>query len=314
MLFRMEIQASMSDQEFSIFLKPYHAVYIDIAKVASSSLKAAFASVLGLDLNAVGGNPHEVEYPCPPESNRAGTRLYPGLYTFAFVRNPWDRLLSCFRDKIQGEVGDFTLFSQSGVARCLQRFDAFSANMSFEEFVYAVSSIPDADADEHFRSQHTFLTNDQGEIAVDFVGRYETLEADFRYVAGRIRLPEGISLPRLQSNPREFVTRITIRPQPGISLRRDSPRTLRSFRINSVDPVVSSFHCWLCSSLLRDFDLSCNEEQWKHYADGYQQRQQNIQPHVPHLEPLSFQHHKNRAGQRVKKQIVGNRGRGSVGI
>ena len=192
----------MSDQEFSISLKPYHAVYIDIAKVASSSLKAAFASVLGLDLDGVGGNPHEVEFPRPPEASRAGERLYPGLYTFAFVRNPWDRLLSCYRDKIQGEVEDFTLFSRSGVARCLARFDAFSAKMKFEEFVYAVSSIPDADADEHFRSQHTFLTNDRGEIAVDFVGRYETLEADFRYVAERIGLPEGINLPRLQANPR----------------------------------------------------------------------------------------------------------------
>ena len=192
----------MSGQEFSIFLKPYSAVYIDIAKVASSSLKATFASVLGIDMDQVGGNPHEVEFPRPPESSCAGPggRLYPGLYTFAFVRNPWDRLVSCYRDKIQGEVEDFTLFSQSGVAHCFARFDAFSANMSFEEFVYAVASIPDADADEHFRSQHKFLMNDRGEIAVDFVGRYENLEADFRYVAERIALPKGISLPRLQAN------------------------------------------------------------------------------------------------------------------
>lgn len=193
----------MSGQEFSIFLKPYNAVYIDIAKVASSSLKATFASILGLDLDRTGGNPHEVEFPRPPECSHAGPggRQYPGLYTFAFVRNPWDRLVSCYRDKIQGQVADFTLLSPSGVARCLARFDVFSANMSFEEFAYAVASIPDADADEHFRSQHKFLTNDRGEIAVDFVGRYENLEADFRYVAERIGLPKGINLPRLQANP-----------------------------------------------------------------------------------------------------------------
>lgn len=192
----------MLDQEFTVFLKPYNAVYIDIAKVASSSLKTTFAFVLGLDLDRVGGNPHEVEFPRPPESSRVGERLFPGRYTFAFVRNSWDRLVSCYRDKIQGEVADFTFFSQSGVARCLARFDVFSANMSFEEFVHAVASIPDVDANEHFRSQHKFLTNDRGEIAVDFVGRYENLEADFQYVAERIGLPKGISLPRLQSNPR----------------------------------------------------------------------------------------------------------------
>jgi chondroitin 4-sulfotransferase 11 len=191
----------MVGQEFTVFLKPYSAVYIDIAKVASSSLKATFAAVLGLDLDKAGGNPHEVEFPRPPEPSPAGERLYPGLYTFAFVRNPWDRLLSCYRDKIQGEVEGYTRISQSGVARCLARFDAFSATMSFEEFVHAVALIPDADADEHFRSQHKYLTNVWGEIAVDFVGRYENLESAFRHVAKRIGLPSGTSLPRLQANP-----------------------------------------------------------------------------------------------------------------
>ena len=192
----------MLGQEFTIFLESYGAVYIDIAKVASSSLKATFAAVLGLDLDRVDGNPHEVEFPRPLESSGAGERLYPGLYTFSFVRNPWDRLVSCYRDKIEGEVKDFTQFSDSGIAHCLARFDVFSANMSFEAFVYAVASIPDAQADEHFRSQHNYLTNVGGDIAVDFVGRYENLEADFRYVAERIGLPPKISLPRMQANPR----------------------------------------------------------------------------------------------------------------
>jgi len=192
----------MFGQEYAVFLKPYSAVYIDIAKVASSSLKAVFAAVLGLDLDMVGGNPHDVEFPRPPEPNWAGERLYPGRYTFAFVRNPWDRLLSCYRDKIAGEVEGFTRLSHSGVARCLARFDAFSATMSFEAFVHAVASISDDDADEHFRSQYTYVANVWGKIAVDFVGRYENLESDFGHVAVRIGLPRGISLPRLQANPR----------------------------------------------------------------------------------------------------------------
>ena len=192
----------MLGQEFTIFLEGYGAVYIDIAKVASSSLKATFAAVLGLDLDRAGGNPHEVEFPRPLESSGVDERLYPGLYTFSFVRNPWDRLVSCYRDKIEGEVKDYTRFSDSGIAHCLAHFDVFSANMSFEAFVYAVASIPDVHADEHFQSQHNYLTNVWGDIAVDFVGRYENLEADFRYVAERIGLPPKISLPHMQANPR----------------------------------------------------------------------------------------------------------------
>jgi len=192
----------MLGEEFAVFLECYRAVYIDIAKVASSSLKAKLAVMLGLDLDKEGGNPHEVEFPHPPESGHAGERLYPGLYTFAFVRNPWDRLVSCYRDKIQGEVEGFTRFSRSGVAHCLARFDTFSANMSFEEFVHAVALLPDAEADEHFRSRHNYVTNVWGAIAVDFVGRYENLESDFRHVAERIGLPTETRLPRLQANPR----------------------------------------------------------------------------------------------------------------
>ena len=108
--------------------------------------------------------------------------------------------MSCYRDKIGGEVDGFTSFTiRPGVADCLARFDAFFANMSFQEFVEAVSSIPDSEADEHFRSQSTFLTAATGGIGVDFVGRYENLQSDFRRVSRRIGLPPGIGLPRLQA-------------------------------------------------------------------------------------------------------------------
>ena len=184
----------------SILLKPYGAVYIDIAKVASSSIKSYLASLL--DLEGAEGNPHQVKFPRPKSADPLGERIYPELYTFAFVRNPWDRLVSCYRDKILGEVDDFTAFAESGVAHCLARFDAFSANMSFRDFVSAVASIPDEDADEHFRSQSHYVTNASGIVAVDFVGRYEALSDDFAHVVREIGLPMSTQLPRLQMAPK----------------------------------------------------------------------------------------------------------------
>ena len=182
----------------SIYLAGYNAVFIDIAKVASSSLKTAFAPLIGIDLRTVGGNPHDVEFPYPPEPPQQGGRFYPYLYTFGFVRNPWDRLVSCYRDKICGEVGDFTGFSETGIAYCLSAFDAFTADMSFTQFVHAVAGIPDGEADDHFRSQHLYLTDASGDIAVDFVGRFENLEPGFRTVTRTIGLPSETVLPRLQ--------------------------------------------------------------------------------------------------------------------
>ncbi len=70
--------------------------------------------------------------------------------------------------------------------------------MSFEEFVDAIAGVGDGEADEHFRSQHTFVTNGSGGIGVDFLGRFETLGDDFRRVRERLGLPVP-SLPHVQA-------------------------------------------------------------------------------------------------------------------
>jgi hypothetical protein len=184
-----------------VLLKPYRAIYVPIPKVASTSLLTAFAGILGVSLERTGGDPHFGRYPSPPPMDALHGILYPGFFSFGFVRNPWDRLVSCYRDKIRNEVGGTTTFTiRPGVADCLARFGAFAAGMSFGAFAAAVASIPDHAADQHFRSQHTFLTNRRGEIAVDFVGRWETLTDDFRAVRERTGLP-AIDLPRLQAAP-----------------------------------------------------------------------------------------------------------------
>jgi hypothetical protein len=222
----------MPEPEDSIYLEAYGAVYVEIAKVASSSLKVAFADLMGLDLEAAGGNPHEIDFPHPPRPAEDGDRFYPGLITFAFVRNPWDRLVSCYRDKVRGEAEDFTGFAASGVAHCLAGFDVFTADMSFEDFVHAVAAIPDDAADDHFRSQHTYLTNSSGEVAVDFVGRFENLDSDLSKVAGLTGLPLDLPLPRLQAvgRPRRYADFYTAATRNAVARRYARDIELFSYR------------------------------------------------------------------------------------
>ena len=47
--------------------------------------------------------------------------------------------------------------------------DVFYAGMSFEGFVGTVSKIPDENANGHFRSQYTFVTDEGGQLVVDYV-------------------------------------------------------------------------------------------------------------------------------------------------
>jgi chondroitin 4-sulfotransferase 11 len=188
----------------TVLLEAHGAVYIEVPKVACSSIKIALASLLAIDLDIAGGNPHDVSF--PKARPRPGRHLYPGLFAFAFVRNPWDRLVSCYRDKIRGEVPGFTRFHPTRqVAYCLARFETFRGDMTFDEFVEAVAAIPDDEADDHFRAQHTFLTNSSGELALDFVGRFESLERDFASVCQRLAL-RNLTLPFVQvvSTPRNY--------------------------------------------------------------------------------------------------------------
>jgi len=218
----------MLGTQYSIALPDYQAVYIDIAKVASSSIKSYLSAALGIAETS--DNPHETDFPRPLNSEPTGHRLYPGFYTFAFVRNPWDRLVSCYRDKIAGEVQGYTAFADNGVANCLARFDAFSADMSFIDFAHAVASIPDQQADEHFRSQADYLTNARGSLAVDFVGRYETLNADFARIVKQLGLPEEFELPRLQAaSPANYADFYTLETRELIGERYARDIALFSF-------------------------------------------------------------------------------------
>lgn len=182
-----------------ILLREYRAIYIPVPKVACTSFKAAFAQLLGLRLDKAQGDPHRRWFPSPVPIESLQGYLYAGFFRFGFVRNPWDRLVSCYRDKIRNEAEGYTQFTiRPGVANCLARFDSFVAGMPFDAFVDAVAAIPDSGADEHFRSQHTFLTNRKGELTADFVGRYERLAEDFDVVRERTGLP-ALELPRLQA-------------------------------------------------------------------------------------------------------------------
>jgi hypothetical protein len=104
----------------------------------------------------------------------------PGLepsFTFAFARNPYARLASVYRHKI--------LRARQAGKRVSPLFFVyprrFSLDMSFADFVRAVSAIPDRRAEKHFRSQSASLFLD-GEPLTDFLGRVEHFERDWAVV------------------------------------------------------------------------------------------------------------------------------------
>ena len=155
----------------NIFLGRYNAVYFPIPKVACSSLKVLCARNLSLPLDGAAhldDTIHEVNFPyLTPHELRADHSSY---CRFCFVRNPWDRLLSCYSDKVDA----------AELAANFERYGVFRPRMPFHDFVEQVCRVPDAIADGHFRSQSSFVTDRDGRLMVDFVGKLESLCEDLK--------------------------------------------------------------------------------------------------------------------------------------
>lgn len=98
---------------------------------------------------------------------------FDAFFVFAFVRNPWSRLVSEWRYRYQ------------------------SRGIDFRSFVLEAFPEPSwSDASTHVMAQHDFLYDDTGRCLVDFVGRYERLQEDFATVAARVGL-ESADLPHV---------------------------------------------------------------------------------------------------------------------
>jgi len=99
-----------------------------------------------------------------------GQRHLASLRTFAFVRNPWDRMASAFDFLKRGGINEGDAqWARQHLSNC----------ESLEQFVEDLLTPEMAWRWKHFRPQYFFLTRTGRNIDVDFLGRYETLNEDF---------------------------------------------------------------------------------------------------------------------------------------
>ncbi len=154
------------------------------ARHARESRKKMFGPVLSDDLRAMELSSGFLQH----LTMRELLRLHPhdalhGYFSFAIVRNPWDRMVSIYfrpdRDMLEQARAQ-------GVEL---------EGLEFGDFVEASMDVEHA----HLRPQHEYVTDDAGHVIVDLVGRFETLEASFQEVRERLgvrrRLPVKYASP-----------------------------------------------------------------------------------------------------------------------
>lgn len=105
---------------------------------------------------------------------RVGDEIWNAYYKFAFVRTPWERMVSAyFWNQREGNK-------------------QYALNISFEEFIKKLPNILDSENCpllRHCRPQTFFLTSPNGEIMVNDVFRYEDFSASLEIIGSKIGSP-----------------------------------------------------------------------------------------------------------------------------
>ena len=103
------------------------------------------------------------------------------VYKFTFVRNPFERLVSNYVNKINNLAPD-NYYKQKNY--CMGILNDVT---TFEEFVKIIIKIPDKWADRHFKSQYSYIYNGN-EILTDYIGKVENLSNDYSYLQKKYNL------------------------------------------------------------------------------------------------------------------------------
>ena len=103
-----------------------------------------------------------------------GKKAFDSYFSFAFIRNPWDWQVSLYKYMLKE-----TTHHQHELAKSFGNFDNYIRWRCTEEV----------------RFQKDFIYSSDGELLVDYVGRFENLETDFQTICTRIGIIA--SLPKL---------------------------------------------------------------------------------------------------------------------
>lgn len=182
-----------------LLLREYDLCFMLIPKAANTAIKIAALGATGRftdkELSPDGGG---VNHTCMRlASNPSGpitfcsTEEAKKYFGIAVVRDPLDRLVSYYKDKvIRGRYG--VKARKLGVKQ----------NMSFFEFVTHIAQIPDCDSDQHWRQMTYSLLDEDGNVVPKIICHFESLRFDWQIIRG-LASDRKLDLPPILSKVNE---------------------------------------------------------------------------------------------------------------
>jgi len=169
-------------------------LYICVAKVASSSITQALNQRASPE----------------PKFHHMGMRELQSLmpfvdtsqyFKFAFVRNPWDRLTSLYRDFKTLRMICASDLRYSGLV--IIKDSIYSKSKNFEDFCFRFADSEFWRKEPHHKPQYDYLYVDD-KLGVDFVGRFENLNEDWAQVCGKIGLNIKLTPNRVTAKDNDY--------------------------------------------------------------------------------------------------------------
>ena len=110
--------------------------------------------------------------------------VYNNFYKFAFIRNPWDWQVSYYH---------FILKEPTHI-----RYEMVKSMSGFDEYLEWVINTKNPFTKGAPKLQKDIITDIDGKLMVDFVGRYENLAKDFHYICEVLKI--NADLPHINSS------------------------------------------------------------------------------------------------------------------
>ena len=177
----------------------YKCIFVEIPKTGSTSIRAIIGHPPKSHLNICqikynmmhywthyGGKKNKILASLylllsEKKRNELGRKQFDSYFKFGFVRNPWDRVVSLYLRKEGLQMRD---------------------KMTFDEFVSWIqySSSTCIHPVPHV-NQLDWLVDPHGNVLVDFIGKFETLQDNWMVIAKKLGIKQH--LPHKNKNPRK---------------------------------------------------------------------------------------------------------------
>lgn len=172
--------------------RDYNCLFVHIPKTGGQSIEQFFMNLLHLDWDKDRTTLHLQRNDDTTQGTEKLAHLsaaeyvdygyvsrqeFSEFFKFSFVRNPWSRILSEYR------------------------YRNYFHHLSFRDFV--LNKMPKPGWDDKYRHvmpQYDMLYDQQGNLMVDFVGRFETLQQDFDRVCEHLGITDSLLPHRNRSD------------------------------------------------------------------------------------------------------------------